>query len=66
MCIRDSWVYLSYDKHTNFGDDAESYKQLSKYSQVVEMFISDFSYSVVKRGSSNFDFWDIQVTLEEV
>jgi hypothetical protein len=60
------WVYLSYDKHTNFGDDAESYRQLSKYSQVVEMFISDFSYSVVKRGSSNFDFWDIQVSLEEV
>jgi len=60
------WVYLSYDKHTNFGDNAQAYLQLSKYSQVIEMFISDFSYSVVKRGSNNFDFWDIQVTLEEV
>lgn len=59
------WVYLSYDKHTNFEEiDASPYDNLDKYSQVVEVFFSDFSYSVVKRGI--YDFWDVSVTLEEV
>jgi hypothetical protein len=60
------WVYLSYDKRTNFGDDNASYDHLSEYSQVVEMFISDFSYSVQKRGGSNHDLWNISISLEEV
>lgn len=60
------WVFLSYDKYTNFGKDDAAYNNLSEYSQVVEMFISDFSYSVEKRGGSNYDFWNINVTLEEV
>jgi hypothetical protein len=59
------WVYLAYDKYTNFPTTSDRYSQLKKYNQVLEMFISDFSYSVVKRGSTNFDFWNIQVTLEE-
>jgi len=69
------WVYLAYDKRTNFGDDANSYLHLHQYNQLVEMFISDFQYTVVKRGStklvgsdgiSGYDFWNISVTLEEV
>ena len=60
------WVYLSYDKYSNFGKDDAAYEQLKKYNQIVEVFISDFSYTVSKRGGSNFDFWDISVTLEEV
>jgi hypothetical protein len=60
------WVYLSYDKRTNFGDGNDSYDHLSEYSQVVEMFISDFSYSVQKRGGSNHDLWNISISLEEV
>ena len=60
------WVYLSYDKRTNFGSDNAAYSHLAEYSQVVEMFISDFSYSVQKRGGSNFDLWNISVSLEEV
>jgi hypothetical protein len=59
------WVYLAYDKYTNFPSMSERYGQLKKYNQVLEMFISNFSYSVVKRGTNNFDFWNIQVTLEE-
>jgi hypothetical protein len=59
------WVFLSYDKHTNFGNDADAKNHLPEYSQVLEMFISSFDYSVNKRGQ-NFDFWDISVTLEEV
>jgi hypothetical protein len=30
------------------------------------MYFTDFNYTVVKRGGSNFDFWNITVTLEEV
>lgn len=59
------WVYLSYDKYPNFGSDAESKTNLSEYSQVIEMFISNFDYSVTKRGGI-YDFWDVSVTLEEV
>ena len=58
------WVYLAYDKYTNF--DENQYAHLQNYNQVVEMFITNFSYSVVKRGASNYDFWNVSVTLEEV
>jgi hypothetical protein len=60
------WVYLAYDKYSVFGSDDEAYGNLPKYNQLVEMYISDFSYSVQKRGGSNYDFWNISVTLEEV
>jgi hypothetical protein len=59
------WVYLAYDKYSNF-DDAQQYSRLAQYNDAVEMYITDFSYSVSKRGRSNFDMWDISVTLEEV
>jgi hypothetical protein len=60
------WVYLSYDKHTNFGRDAGSFNNLQKYNEVVEVFFADFSYGVVKRGGSNHDFWNVSLKLEEV
>lgn len=60
------WVYLAYDKYSVFGKDDVAYGHLPHYNQLIEMFISDFSYNVNKRGGSNFDFWDISVTLEEV
>ena len=63
------WVYLSYDKHINFRnleDPDEEYGNLNKYNQIVEVFFNQFAYKVVKRGGSNFDFWDINVDLEEV
>jgi hypothetical protein len=59
------WVYLAYDKYSNFGKDDADYEHLGQYNQLVEMFFSDFSYSVQKRGGSNHDFWNISVTLEE-
>jgi hypothetical protein len=58
------WVYLAYDKYNNF--ESSKYAHLQEYNQIVEMYIADFSYSVVKRGGSNYDFWNISVTLEEV
>jgi hypothetical protein len=65
------WVLLSYDKYSNFGKDAEgsdndARQKLGQYSDVKQMYISNFNYSVVKRGGNNFDMWDISVTLEEV
>jgi len=61
------WVYLAYDKYSNFEDeDEDKYSRLAQYNQIIEMYISDFNYSVQKRGGSNYDFWNISVTLEEV
>jgi hypothetical protein len=60
------WVFLSYDNYLNFGETDQAYDNLNKYSEVVEVFFSDFSYTVNKRGGSNHDLWDISVSLEEV
>jgi hypothetical protein len=64
------WVYLSYDKYTNFEDNPntpedERFKNINKYSEIVEVFFGDFNYSVTKRSGLNFDFWDVSLTLEE-
>lgn len=61
------WVYLSYDKYTNFGGsgDDDRFSNLNKYSQVLEVFFDSFDYSVERRGGSNYDFWNISVSLEE-
>ena len=50
------WVYLAYDQ----------YDDKTKYNQIVQMYFTDFSYSVVKRGSTIHDLWNINLTLEEV
>ena len=64
------WMYLAYDKYTNFPVDGEttdaSFGHLGKYNQIVEVYFSDFNYSVVKRGGTNHDLWNISVSLEEV
>jgi hypothetical protein len=64
------WVYLAYDKYTNFKDTYETvpderFANTNKYNEVVEMFFADFSYSVQKRSGLNFDFWNVSLTLEE-
>ncbi len=58
------WLFLSYDRHDNFVGDYK-YNQLHKYSDIIEVFFTDFSYSVEKRGQG-FDFWNISFSLEEV
>lgn len=65
------WVYLAYDKYTNFKDVFETtnvderFLNTNKYNEVIEMFFTDFSYSVQKRSGLNFDFWNVSLTLEE-
>lgn len=60
------WMFLSYDKYSNFGSDEAAFGHLQQYNQIMEVYIADFNYSVVKRGGNNFDLWNVSVTLEEV
>ena len=71
------WVFLSYDKYINFGVGSEAHQFLDRYSQIVQMQITSFDYSIVKRsgpgaviGNTNsrfgYDMWNVNVTLEEV
>jgi len=59
------WVFLAYDRKGIFKGTESPYDHLQQYNQLVEMFISSFSYSVEKRGT-NFDYWNVSVDLEEV
>lgn len=59
------WVYLAYDRLDNFEDTTNQYNRLNQYNQIVEMYISDISYSVESRSNNRGDLWNISVTLEE-
>jgi hypothetical protein len=58
------YVFISYDKPQSLT--GTNYEKLNKYSDVLEVFFSDFSYNVVKRGQTNHDLWDVSIALEEV
>ena len=58
------WVFLAYDKLTNFPSDR--YSKLSQYNEIIEVFFDDFQYDIVNRGRSTHDFWNISLSLEEV
>jgi hypothetical protein len=60
------WMFLAYDKYSNFGKEDADYGHLAQYNQIMQVYITDFNYSVVKRGGSNHDLWNISVSLEEV
>jgi hypothetical protein len=60
------WVMLSYDKYNTFQGSGSERLRLAQYSQELQMYISSFNYSIIKRGGSNFDMWNISVQLEEV
>lgn len=60
------WMYLAYDKYSNFGDNNAAFGHLEQYNEIIQVYFADFNYSVVKRGGNNFDLWNISVTLEEV
>jgi hypothetical protein len=59
------WMYLAYDKYSNFPIETK-FNNLNKYNQIIQVYFADFNYSVVKRGATNHDLWNISVTLEEV
>ena len=53
------WMFLAYDKYNNFGQDAQAFDHLAQYNQIIQVYFSDFSYNVVKRGASNHDLRSI-------
>lgn len=60
------YVFLSYDEGYNDAKiNASPYGQLKQYNEVLEMYISDFQYSVQKRGQTNHDLWNITISLEQ-
>jgi hypothetical protein len=60
------FMYLAYDKYTNLEGQNYEYSGLNRYNQIIEVYFADFNYSVVKRGATNHDLWNISATLEEV
>jgi hypothetical protein len=66
------YVFLGYDKYNSDSlkvsgsvTDA-SFQHLSIYNDVRLMYFSSFEHSIEKRGGTNFDFWNVSVSLEEV
>lgn len=66
------YVYLAYDKYNNASFQVagqvedDSFNYLSIYNDVRLMYFASFEYTVEKRGATNFDFWNVSVSLEEV
>lgn len=60
------WMFLAYDKYRNFGNNNSAFGHLGQYNQIIEVYFSDFNYTVTKRGQMTYDFWNISVSLEEV
>jgi hypothetical protein len=61
------YMFLAYDKYNEFSASANlEYTYLKKYNEIVEVYFSDFTYDVVRRGINTHDFWNITVSLEEV
>lgn len=61
------YVLLAYDNYADIDGDttAAKYQKMNQYTEVLEMFISDFSHSVEKRGSTTHDLWSVSMSLEE-
>lgn len=59
------WVFLAFDRPDKFAGD-DRFNQIHKYNEIKHMYISNFSYSISKRGQNLMDLWDISISLEEV
>lgn len=57
------YLFLSYDKYR--VNEYENYNRLQTYSQVLKVYFSSFEYGVEKRSGGGFDFWTINVSMEE-
>jgi hypothetical protein len=57
------YLFLSYDKYRE--DGIENYNKLQTYSQVLRVYFSSFDYNVEKRSGGGFDFWTVNVSMEE-
>ena len=63
------YVLLAYDNSASLleteGANSNRYARLGQYTEALEMFISDFSFNVDKRGATNHDLWSVSISLEE-
>ena len=59
------YMIVSYDRFDKFAS-AGKYLHLSQYSDILEVFFVNFDYSVIQRGGTTHDFWNISVSVEEV
>lgn len=59
------YMFLAYDNHELFKGSDSEYMRLKYYNQVVEVYITSFTYKINKRGNL-MDLWDVSVNLEEV
>jgi hypothetical protein len=57
-------MLLAYDKYNEFN--VLPYQHLNEYNEVVQVYFSSCESSIIKRGGTNHDLWNISVTLEEV
>ena len=57
------YMLLAYNKYNEFT--VAPYSHLNEYNEVVRVFFSSCEHSVIKRGGTNHDFWNISVALEE-
>lgn len=60
------WVFLAYDKIDSSESVSNRYNTFFEYTQVLQMYITNFTYSIQKRSASLYDMWNISVDLEEV
>lgn len=65
------YVLLAYDNSASLENTVgptttiSKYAKLGQYTEALEMYISDFSYTVNKRGATNHDLWSVSISLEE-
>jgi hypothetical protein len=63
------YVLLAYDNSASLqstdGPNGSKYAKLGQYTEAIEMFISDFSFNVNKRGATTHDLWSVSISLEE-
>jgi hypothetical protein len=63
------YVYMGYDKfdHFTFGGEItdDSFNFLPVYNDIKLMYFTTYDYTVEKRGQQTYDFWTINLSLEE-
>lgn len=58
------YMLMSYDKNSSLKKNP--YEDISGYTDVAEVYFTNFDHSVIKRGGSSHDLWNISISLEEV
>lgn len=57
------YLFLSYDKYR--FNNVENFNKLKTYGQIIKVYFSSFDYDIEKRSGAEFDFWNIDIAMEE-